>query len=248
MKVVFSIKDERGLKNFVLSLKSEVSIGRSASCDLTIEDKLASNHHCSLSFKRSTPYIRDNNSKNGVYINGLRVISGKVYRQDIVMIGNSVLQVSEEKNNPDVLRKVSSLMSEQTSLTSRLELQSKKSVKLSDNKVQSRAERMKDQLSKKQKIASRKNNDYHHELPKSLIIKSYVYDLLLFTIFFTGMSVLNINFEELKAIGTSSYVKNNAYDIAIPFFISLAFLYWNNRVRSKSFGRKSVEKIYLESL
>lgn len=51
----------------------EVVMGRSTSCDITIDDALASRRHAALTVKGRQVFIRDLESRNGVLVDGVRI-------------------------------------------------------------------------------------------------------------------------------------------------------------------------------
>ncbi|WP_205876608.1 ATP-binding cassette domain-containing protein [Mycobacterium camsae] len=63
-------------------------IGRAADNDIVIADVLASRHHAQLSPSPAGAQIRDLNSINGTFVNGIRVGSAILSEGDVVTIGN----------------------------------------------------------------------------------------------------------------------------------------------------------------
>ncbi|MCA2243469.1 ATP-binding cassette domain-containing protein [Mycobacterium sp. WUMAC-067] len=64
------------------------SIGRALSNDVVVHDVLASRHHAFLTPTPAGPEIRDANSSNGTFVNGVRVGSAVLSDGDVVTIGN----------------------------------------------------------------------------------------------------------------------------------------------------------------
>jgi ABC-type multidrug transport system ATPase subunit len=64
------------------------SIGRATDNDIVIQDVLASRHHAFLTRTPLGSEIRDNNSVNGTFVNGVRVGSAILAEGDVVTIGN----------------------------------------------------------------------------------------------------------------------------------------------------------------
>src|SRR4051812_36801463 len=54
--------------------KKTLLIGRRESCDIVLRFSNVSAHHCELSLVGGYWYVRDNNSRNGVKINGVKLI------------------------------------------------------------------------------------------------------------------------------------------------------------------------------
>ncbi|WP_145013949.1 ATP-binding cassette domain-containing protein [Mycobacterium marseillense] len=63
-------------------------IGRALSNDIVIHDVLASRHHAFVTPTPAGPEIRDANSSNGTFVNGVRVGSAALSEGDVVTIGN----------------------------------------------------------------------------------------------------------------------------------------------------------------
>lgn len=55
---------------------SRITFGRSQDCDIVFDEKIVSRQHGYLLIMGSKVYVVDNNSKNGIYVNGER-ITGK---------------------------------------------------------------------------------------------------------------------------------------------------------------------------
>ncbi|OBF94396.1 ABC transporter ATP-binding protein [Mycobacterium sp. 852002-51163_SCH5372311] len=64
------------------------SIGRATDNDIVIQDVLASRHHAFLTRTQLGSEIRDANSVNGTFVNGVRVGSAILSEGDVVTIGN----------------------------------------------------------------------------------------------------------------------------------------------------------------
>ncbi len=55
---------------FPLAGKSGCVLGRGSDCDIVLTHPTVSRHHCVISFEGGAYYICDNNSMNGVILNG----------------------------------------------------------------------------------------------------------------------------------------------------------------------------------
>lgn len=63
-------------------------IGRALDNDIVIHDVLASRRHAFVTPTPAGPEIRDANSSNGTFVNGVRVTSAALSEGDVVTIGN----------------------------------------------------------------------------------------------------------------------------------------------------------------
>ncbi len=87
-----------GLKKFKLSNGEFVIIGRSLEhAQVTIEDDLCSSKHCKITMVNNAVTIEDLNSKNGIFLNGVRIIKQNLYLSDKVKIGSHILYIHEDK-------------------------------------------------------------------------------------------------------------------------------------------------------
>ena len=85
-------------ESFTFSLKQDkISIGRSADNDIAILDPYSSGHH-SLIYKKDKRYVvRDNNSKNGTFLNGKKIQGETILNKgDEVLIGSTRIIFDQE--------------------------------------------------------------------------------------------------------------------------------------------------------
>lgn len=85
-------------ESFTFSLKQDkISIGRSADNDIAILDPYSSGHH-SLIYKKDNCYVvRDNNSKNGTFLNGNKIQGETILNKgDEVLIGSTRIIFDQE--------------------------------------------------------------------------------------------------------------------------------------------------------
>ena len=71
----------------------QLKIGRGESCDVIVDDTAVSRFHAELFHDdHGIPFLTDNNSSNGTFVNGSRIAgSVQLGYNDIVKVGNSVL-------------------------------------------------------------------------------------------------------------------------------------------------------------
>ncbi len=85
-------------ESFTFPLKlDKISIGRSAGNDIAILDPYSSGHH-SLIYKKNNRYaVRDNNSKNGTFLNGKKIQGETILNKgDEVLIGSTRIIFDQE--------------------------------------------------------------------------------------------------------------------------------------------------------
>jgi len=83
---------------FQYALKdTKISFGRSGDNDIPIQDPFASGHHAIIYPKESRYMIRDNNSKNGTFLNGKRVQrETQLNKGDEILIGSTRIVFDKE--------------------------------------------------------------------------------------------------------------------------------------------------------
>lgn len=67
-------------------LKKTLLIGRRESCDIVLRFSNVSAHHCELTVDAGYWYVRDNGSRNGTKVNGLRVTNKRLDPGDSLII------------------------------------------------------------------------------------------------------------------------------------------------------------------
>lgn len=82
-------------KSYRLTIKNEVSIGRNKSCQLVFENDTAlSGVHCSIIYRDGYVFVRDEDSTNGTYVNGVPIVGEyKVEMDDILLLGSSEYRI-----------------------------------------------------------------------------------------------------------------------------------------------------------
>ncbi|HEY9558056.1 MAG TPA: FHA domain-containing protein [Acidimicrobiales bacterium] len=83
------------LKGRTFPLGEEVTVGRAAGCQVTIDDTYASQLHARVFMRDGQVYVEDLGSTNGTYLNRRKVTGPMVVqRGDQLQIGNTVLELS----------------------------------------------------------------------------------------------------------------------------------------------------------
>lgn len=83
---------EEKWKEYFLTSPSKVMIGRDEICQLRLSDLMASRTHAMLDMRKGAWYIKDNNSTNGVCVNGSEISrSVRLYPNDVIRIANTTL-------------------------------------------------------------------------------------------------------------------------------------------------------------
>lgn len=91
----FDLNEQWTEYNF--STKSEISISRGEENDLRLENLMVSQKHAVLSISDNNLTLRDNNSTNGVSVNGKEIETVTVYDHDVIQIANTTLIILGKK-------------------------------------------------------------------------------------------------------------------------------------------------------
>ena len=97
------IKIELKFKNKILKKieteKSEITIGRSSSADIQIDNLAVSKLHARILNQRHQYTVEDLNSTNGTFLNGEKIVKAILKHNDLVTIGKHSLKISYEKES-----------------------------------------------------------------------------------------------------------------------------------------------------
>jgi predicted component of type VI protein secretion system len=78
-------------------------IGRHPECDIQIDSRKISRRHCCIALVSDYLIVRDLGSTNGVRINGVRVVEGRIAPGDEVTIGGNRYRVSWDSIEPGAI-------------------------------------------------------------------------------------------------------------------------------------------------
>ena len=80
-----------------VELVAKITIGRESDNDVIVDNKLASRHHALIQKIKNAYFIKDEESTNGTFVNGIRIPAGKYVKLnpgDKITIGNMNLIIS----------------------------------------------------------------------------------------------------------------------------------------------------------
>jgi pSer/pThr/pTyr-binding forkhead associated (FHA) protein len=90
--VVVDPKERRGA---TFQLGQELTVGRAAGCQITLDDSYASQLHARVFERDGILYVEDLGSTNGTFVNGKKVSSPvTLERGDHLKVGNTLLEVA----------------------------------------------------------------------------------------------------------------------------------------------------------
>lgn len=84
-----------------LTLNKPLTVGRTKKADVATDDPLMSGVHCRFILKQDRLEIYDMESKNGVYLNGIKVLRSEIFVNDVIKMGGSVINLEPMRMDPD---------------------------------------------------------------------------------------------------------------------------------------------------
>jgi adenylate cyclase len=99
----FHITSSAGKSWIFTPQKPLFRIGRSAECDVTLEDGAVSREHCLITFTPEGILLEDLNSFNGTFVNGQRIVRTQLKPRDKIQVGFSeiILALAPEKEQTE---------------------------------------------------------------------------------------------------------------------------------------------------
>jgi pSer/pThr/pTyr-binding forkhead associated (FHA) protein len=104
MKVILKLQTNTTVSEIELEYNQTITIGRSDKSDHKLLDEVMSGVHLKIRFKPNRLDVADLNSKNGTYLNGIRIEQSDFFVGDIIKAGNTTIAISIEKTDPRVLQ------------------------------------------------------------------------------------------------------------------------------------------------
>ncbi len=86
-----------------MNLGEIATVGRSSKCEFQIEDDKSSGRHCRFFLKKDRLEVTDLDSKNGTYLNGIRIETSEVFVGDEIRIGDTVIKLEERNVDAEAL-------------------------------------------------------------------------------------------------------------------------------------------------
>ncbi|GEM_PF-1527831 len=84
-----------------LVLNKPLTIGRTSRSEVISDDPMMSSVHCRFILKADRLEVYDMESKNGVYLNGIRVLRSEIFVNDSVKIGSTIVTLEPMRMDPD---------------------------------------------------------------------------------------------------------------------------------------------------
>lgn len=103
MKIYLSITDPAGKKKTFPISTMHTTMGRSNKAKIPINDGLCSGIHCKFYVESDCVFVEDMGSKNGVFLNEIKVKKQRLYVGDSVRIGTSKVQIEDSKMKEEAI-------------------------------------------------------------------------------------------------------------------------------------------------
>ncbi len=100
MRVILKLQTNNTVSEIPLELHKSITIGRSSQSDHKIPDELMSSRHCRILLMPLKVEVTDLESKNGTYLNGLRIEQAEVFLGDEIKIGSTKITFLTDKMDP----------------------------------------------------------------------------------------------------------------------------------------------------
>src|SRR4051794_29849299 len=79
--------------------RAMVVVGRHPNCDTRLESPRVSRHHCCMTCENDQVLVRDLGSTNGIWINGMRVATGKLKPGDELSIAHIRYRLEDKEDS-----------------------------------------------------------------------------------------------------------------------------------------------------
>ncbi len=103
MKISLELNQNNNRFTYELRAGEKVKIGRSSSCDWVIKDEKVSSFHCCFFFREDRLEIVDLKSKNGTFLNGIKIESADFFIGDHIKIGDSTIWLRKPNADEEAL-------------------------------------------------------------------------------------------------------------------------------------------------
>lgn len=105
MKAILQLTNHNLQKRseITLYLAQNVIFGRGSTVDYVIEDNKMSSKHCRMLLKEDRLELFDLSSKNGTYLNGIRVDQSEIFIGDEVRIGDTFITLLASRLEPSLI-------------------------------------------------------------------------------------------------------------------------------------------------
>lgn len=104
MVVFLRLQTKDNTTEIPLEIYKPITLGRSSAANYKVADELISSIHCKITLAHSKLEITDLESKNGTFINGLRIEKSDVFLGDVIKIGSTQISILQEKMDAESIQ------------------------------------------------------------------------------------------------------------------------------------------------
>lgn len=108
MSIYVTVVDSKRKKQTFPLREKPIIIGRSKKSHVVISDDLTSSQHMMIYIKDEAVYVEDLKSKNGIFLNGIKVLKQRLYIEDKVKMGDTMLYFEDKKMDVATIRQLTS--------------------------------------------------------------------------------------------------------------------------------------------
>jgi len=243
LRVFATIIDPNGKKRTFPVKAIDTIIGRSAKATVTLKDEICSGLHAKIYLEGDCIFIEDLKSKNGVFLNEIKVLKQRLYIGDEVRIGKSFLKIEDTKMNNEDIEAHTSSSNNRKGGSITLEIETFK-----EAKERSRSSRAQKDYLKDAKLYDGVEKDAKREKfsAKKLAMLdkiAMIIDLTLTLAFFFGPYIF-LYTQSPKAIKdilsdpSNIIVGENLFYSIAAIVLGAGFLKWNRSSGNSSIGEK----------
>lgn len=96
MKITLKVTFKNKTEEVVLAQDQILVFGRSSSADVKLDDGKISGKHCQLLLNKDKLEVVDLDSKNGIFLNGIRIEQSEIFLGDEVRLGDTIIAIEEK--------------------------------------------------------------------------------------------------------------------------------------------------------
>ena len=84
-----------------IEIHGSLSIGRNPDCELVLADPFISSHHATIYYKKKNFFVCDQKSRNGTFVNGVRIQEAQLFPGDCLRIGHKEMTFQLNRKKPN---------------------------------------------------------------------------------------------------------------------------------------------------
>jgi hypothetical protein len=97
VKVVLRLQTNNMINEVTLLPNKPITFGRNSRCDMKVTDELMSGSHCRIIYIPPRLEVTDLDSKNGTYLNGIRIEQAEVFLGDEIRVGSTKVTILTDR-------------------------------------------------------------------------------------------------------------------------------------------------------